>query len=330
MIAIAILCIAPIFYSKIYQKSFIVNSPIKKKLPDKPIAVAKPAATNTTTSILLRITPESSSSNEVVKTNVNLPPDENPWALTYKLLDPMAENGNMEASRRLYHDTYQCLRFHALPSIIDAATAEFNSPASSSSTEVSSYASSLDQLNSEIASLTRMCSSTNSAELKAALPSILRTAALLGVRGAAECYVSGQMFGYSQSPAGLAMASEYRDAATQIIQSSLGKGDWRMLHLLTNAFDESSKYASSWIPPLLGNNPSVMYALNRLELIGARGQEANEIQDRLQDIAARRGLSQQQVHSLDHWAEQMYANYFANKPRGDMTGGVCNVGVNPG
>ncbi len=258
-------------------------------------------------------------------TKVPNPPADKPWAATYRLLEPLAKDGSVAAARRLYEDTCRCLKYHALPTIITGETASFQVPGASSSAAAAAYASRLDRLSEDARQLTAMCKSTDSSTLKQALPRVLENAAVLGVPGAGTCYVSGQLFGYSQSPEGQAFKPEYRRVAGQIIRASLARGNWRMLHLLTHAADEKSRFASSWVLPLLGNDPKVLYGLNRLELMGATGDEASEIQSRLVEIAARAGLSQQDVAYLDQWAEQMYAKYFRDKPREGVSGGACQV-----
>ncbi len=234
-----------------------------------------------TSSTIMRLPSVTLSSNAVAghysDNVVDLPPENSPWDSTYKKLEPLMRSGNVSAAKRLYEDTYRCLKYHMLPVIIASETEGFNVPSEASVAATARYASRLEDLEEDANILPAMCGSTDAATLRQALPEILRKAAELGVQGAATCYVSGSLFPYSRSPEGQALASQYRVAAEKMVKSALINGDWRMLHLLTHASDESSGYQSSWVPSPLGNDPRVVYGLNILELIGASGQEAGDI-----------------------------------------------------
>ena len=204
-----------------------------------------------------------------------------------------------------------------LPAAITGATAGWNQPGISSS-EAEKYISDLDRLEGYAKTLPGVCGATDPARLRRVVPDILQKAALLDVKGAATCYVSGSRFPYRASPDGQSLVPQYNQVATQLVQAALTSGDWSMLHLLTHASDPSSLYQSSWVPSLVGNDPRVVYGLNRLELEGASGNEVKEIQATLREIVQQRRLTQEQVESLDAWAKQMYSRYFRNQPTADF------------
>jgi hypothetical protein len=136
------------------------------------------------------------------------------------------------------------------------------------------------------------------------------TAAKLGDKAAADCYVSLGLPMPDSMKADKAQLAQYQRNAGSLIQAGIKHGDWTMVLLATQAENPRDP---TWLRALGTNDPAVTFRLLTLQSLGAANVS---VRDQFKSLAD--GLEQhvppEQVAGAKAWARDTYATSFSKSP----------------
>jgi hypothetical protein len=254
-----------------------------------------------------------------------LPPPDSPLAQTYHELKTRADAGDAAAAERLYADVNHCFEARGqLQTLPLQASALGYVPASLGADQIAAREKRLAGIEQELRTAERdatRCKGLSDEQLQ--LPPVALAAALLGVRAASDCYVSGALLftdGILDHPEWL---SQYRDNALSIADNALAAGDWNMVDELQRAYAPPVGFHLGPLSDLIHEDTAMGYRLLRLQRLGTQSGPAAESLDR-QLAAAAENLSADSISAGDAWAQDTFTKYFSGGQRSDSRNLGCD------
>lgn len=270
-----------------------------------------------------RLQDASEVANPTVSLSVDLPPEGTPWLQVYAKLDDAVKNGDKMAAKRLYTDSYRCLRYRDSSDLIDIKANKYNGLAYTSSSTKKEYERSLTKFGDELEVSSEVCGESGSPEDYREMVNVISEAARLGVPSAQRCYVSGTFAAEAEDKHKSKMELEYSLLAPTYLSDAITRGDWTMISLLVDAARPGGSTAFPLINTVVKPSPEILYGLRRLEYYGSSPHEKIDIQSELDWMQARYGLSTTSVAAADEWASSIYAQFFNEHARGEPAAEVC-------
>ena len=248
-----------------------------------------------------------------------LPAPGTPLKQTMAELKARADAGDVEAASRLYQDTQRCVRVREIiamtpkvvPYLLNQNTGEMSQEELKGSEQaLSNFQKRLNFARDNAG----FCADLSDDEINQFFPAALQ-AAQLGDKAAADCYVNGGgIFGI---PRGLLDHPEwlldYKQNALAIADTAITQGDWTMVSMLGDAYDNS--YSPNMLGQLTGQDNMQAYRYLKLRLLGVPGgggKGADYLSQQLAQIANE--IPPDAKLAGDAWAQDAYQRYFSASP----------------
>jgi len=239
-----------------------------------------------------------------------LPAVDAPLKNTFADLQARAAAGDAAAATRLSRDLGRCSRLRSTLWKNGGAANDLVARKTDGMTEAQlrTYQILLDsmaQRQQETQKTKDLCTDVDDAMLAALVPSIAQ-AAQLGDVDARACYLSrGPSLDARTLLDHPEFLQDYRSAASSMIDAGLGAGDWRVVGLLTSAYEPG---AQGLLAGLVGADPVQHYRYLKLYRLGAEPFRATSLDRQLAAAAA--NLTPAQTADADAWAQSTYEKNF--------------------
>lgn len=241
-----------------------------------------------------------------------LPPAGAPLKDTFDDLKRRADAGDQAAGTRLFRDVTRCKMWRELrrsvavvaPSMLDAKIPENVDNAESSAQLLGMLSEDLDWVRSRAP----LCEQALTAQLDS-YPDVMLRAAELGDSQARDCYLDVSYFNIGNVMQHPQWLEQFRQSAPELIDQGVNDGDWKVIFLLRNAYDDFENGAPL-LSQLIAPNPALAYRYTRLMQLG---KENNKLYD--QRLAAlEQQLSADAISASEAWAQDAYQRYFRSSP----------------
>jgi hypothetical protein len=142
----------------------------------------------------------------------------------------------------------------------------------------------------------------------------LRDAALAGDVNAQNCFLAGYFnsrdWGDSISET---QVNEYLPLARRLIQSAIERGDWAVVHYLSNRPEHPGLLIQAY--PFGSEHPDTWYRMNYLLTLGSRSEaDSDDAKQIVSIIRSQQRLSPDEAQAAEAWARETYDGYFAATP----------------
>jgi hypothetical protein len=247
-----------------------------------------------------------------------LPAPGTPLKQTMAELKARADAGDAKAASRLYQDTQRCAGVREINAMTPKVTSyllnQKTSEMSPETLKASEQALANFQKRLNFArDNAGLCADLSDDEINQLFPTALQ-AAQLGDNAAADCFVNGgATFGI---PRGILDHPEwlldYKQNALAIADTAITQGDWTMVSMLGDAYNNS--YSPSMLGHLTGQDNVQAYRYLKLRLLGATsgGKGVDYLAQELVQIANE--IPPDAKLAGDAWAQDAYQRYFAASP----------------
>ncbi len=235
-------------------------------------------------------------------------------------LKALADAGDAEAASRLYQDAQRCVNAREIiatapkiaPYLLNQNTGEMSQDTLKANEQ--SLANFQKRLNFARDNA-GLCADLSDDEINQFIPTALQ-AAQLGDNAAADCYVNGG--GTFGMPRGLldhpGWLLDYKQNALAIANTAITQGDWNMVSMLGDAYNNTF-FNSSMLGQLTGQDNVQGYRYLKLRLLGAasRDQGVDFLNQQLTQIANE--IPPEAKLAGDAWAQDAYQRYFSANPQ---------------
>lgn len=169
------------------------------------------------------------------------------------------------------------------------------------------------------------CADKTAEELDRDVYDKLLTAAQLGDKNAAVCYIVAPYEAPSLQTDPVAF-EKYSNNAEYLIQKGIAAGDWNMVYLLETGTNPN-RGQNGWFDSLLIHDELTNYRYKRLRRFGSIDDEAHELDSELAEQARKLvesgGVTRDDIRRADQWAQEMYQTYFEASERLSGTPALC-------
>lgn len=252
-----------------------------------------------------------------------LPADGTPWHEMFSSLMERARNGDKAASDRLYDDTFGCMQFSY---VMRSARERLRTKGDLDKMSIDQVIRELDgyeTMQSVLSANVAVCAEASQEELLEQMYSILRLAAENGNEHAAACFASGPYQPPRPGNNKQAALTAWAGDALRFMKLGVRRGDWRMVLLMRRYHDPgvrmlASSYDPKWQANQFEPDPLVAYRYAALRAFGAKAVGSEKDQLRTSELLSYYeksfSLSDAQIADARRWAEDMYRQYFVDRP----------------
>lgn len=239
-----------------------------------------------------------------------LPAPGTPLKDTFADLQARANNGDVGAATRLYHDLSKCshLRGSEWKNAGEANDLTSKKTENMTPAQLRTYQAILsamelrqqaDRKNQEL------CDGVGD-EMLGSLVDNIAQAARLGDEDARACYLGqGPLYDARSMLKHPESLRNYRSNASALIEAGLTAGDWRVVDLLQQAYEPGSQ---SLLAGLVGADPVQHYRYLKLYRLGAEPHRAARLDQQLAAVAS--NLTSGQLAEADEWAQRTLQDNF--------------------
>lgn len=239
-----------------------------------------------------------------------LPAPGTPLKDTFADLQARANNGDVGAATRLYHDLSKCshLRGSEWKNAGEANDLTSKKTENMTPAQLRTYQAILsamelrqqaDRKNQEL------CDGVGDEMLGSLIDNIAQ-AARLGDEDARACYLGqGPLYDARSMLKHPESLRNYRSNASALIEAGLTAGDWRVVDLLQQAYEPGSQ---SLLAGLVGADPVQHYRYLKLYRLGAEPHRAARLDQQLAAVAS--NLTSGQLAEADEWAQRTLQDNF--------------------
>ncbi|WP_226469367.1 hypothetical protein [Luteimonas panaciterrae] len=239
-----------------------------------------------------------------------LPAPGTPLKDTFADLQARANNGDVGAATRLYHDLSKCshLRGSEWKNAGEANDLTSKKTENMTPAQLRTYQAILsamelrqqaDRKNQEL------CDGVGD-EMLGSLVDNIAQAARLGDEDARACYLGqGPLYDARSMLKHPESLRNYRSNASALIEAGLTAGDWRVVDLLQQAYEPGSQ---SLLAGLVGADPVQHYRYLKLYRLGAEQHRVARLDQQLAAVAS--NLTSGQLAEADEWAQRTLQDNF--------------------